>query len=297
MSEAGTPKEASSTAVADGNAGENKEAIPGKKAPGEETSENNGQNGHHSRRDKGLERVFKMHTKFAAEQTATNKLILETLQGLKGGLASNADKKPDIKDFEKPEEFATAIEEWSGREVERKAAAPKAPEKKAPAGEEPTELSDEQRVQVLSQKFGVDEEIAEAFVEAQAEASDRIPDFEEVVSDQKIPSSRTLSRLIIELGDADLQYHLSKRENRVITLELSKLKRSGDVLEKLKEIQAEIGENKGEGEEGARKGDPEAPITPVGSAKAPSRKSPAAQSADEYFAQRQAQVNKEKRLF
>jgi hypothetical protein len=108
-----------------------------------------------------------------------------------------------------------------------------------------------------------------------------------------------LSRLIVELGDADLQYHLSKRENRVKTLELAKLKRSGDVLEKLKEIQAEIAETAEGGEEGAapkKKPAADSPINPVGSTKVKHSKTPANESSDEYFNRRQKELDKTKRL-
>lgn len=286
-----TPKEASSTDVTQGNADE---AIPGKKAP---TPESNDDGEHRPvRRDKAVERLFKMQTKFMNEQNATNKLLLDNLQKLTS--TASAKKKPEFKDFDKPEDFANAIEEWSTGEVLRKASEPKQPvpgKESTPASGEQVELSGEERVKLLSQKFGVDEEVAEQFVEAQAEASERIPDFDEVVSDPKIPSSRTLSRLIIELGDPDLFYHLSLRANRVKTLELSKLKRSGDVLEKLKEIQAEIGEQD-TGTPRSREKDPEAPITPVGTARAKTKKSPADESQEEYFARRQAELNKSKRF-
>lgn len=284
-----TPKEASSGDVTQGNADE---AIPGKNAP---APENHDDSDHRpARRDKAVERLFKVQTKFMGEQAATNKLLLESIQKLTS--TASAKKKPEFKDFDKPEEFADAIEEWSGGEVLRKASETKpTPGKEAPpASGEATELSDEQRTQHLSQKFGVDEEVAEQFIEAQSEASERIPDFDEVVSDPKIPSSRTLSRLIIELGDADLFYHLSLRENRVKALALSKLKRSGDVLEQLKEIQAEIAGQ--DGTPRAREKDPEAPINPVGTSRLKTKKSPAQESQEEYFARRQAEINKSRRF-
>jgi hypothetical protein len=286
-----TPKEASSTDVTQGN---NEEAIGGKKVPATEGHEEPGQRP--QRRDKAVERLFKMQTKFMGEQGATNKLLLESIQKLTS--QSSAVKKPEFKDFDKPEEFADAIEKWSAGEVIRKASEPKQPvsgKESTPANGETVELSDEQRSQHLSQKFGLDEEVSEQFIEAQNDASERIPDFEEVVSDPKIPSSRTLSRLIIELGDADLYYHLSLRANRLKTLELSKLKRSGDVLEKLKEIQAEIAEQDPETPR-AREKDPEAPINPVGSSRVKTKKSPAQESQEEYFERRQAEINKSKRL-
>lgn len=284
-----TPKEASSADVTEGG---NENAIPGKSAPAAESHE---ESGGRPRRDKAVERLFKMQTKFMGEQGATNKLLLDAIQKLTS--TTSAKKKPEFKDFDKPEDFATAIEEWSTEEVVRKANEPKPAKKTEESGQgggEVKELSSEQRVQFLSERFGLDEEVSEQFVEAQEEASDRIPDFEEVVSDPKIPSSRILSRLIIELGDADLQYHLSKRENRLKALELSKLKRSGDVLEKLKEIQEEIAES-GDGP-GPREKDPEAPITPVNNSRNKTKKSPAQESQEEYFARRQAEINKTKRL-
>jgi hypothetical protein len=100
--------------------------------------------------------------------------------------------------------------------------------------------------------------------------------------------------LIIELGDADLFYHLSLRENRVKALALSKLKRSGDVLEQLKEIQAEIAGQ--DGTPRAREKDPEAPINPVGTSRLKTKKSPAQESQEEYFARRQAEINKSRRF-
>jgi len=285
----GTPAESSASVTTE----QQDTAIPGNREV--ETPEENGKL---SRRDKGLERMFKMHTKFVGEQQATNKLLLETPQKISGNVSASADKKPDIKDFEKPEEFAKAIEDWTGREVTRKASEPKKePSKKKGDEEEPVFVSDEQRAEILSQKFGLDIEITDDFVNQQALAAEKYVDFDEVVSDPKVPSSKIMSSAIIEQSDgAALQYFLSKRENRLKALELSKLKRSGDVLEKLKEIRELIGEDT-RAPAGAPKSDPDGPISPVNSSRAPDKKSPAKENSNEYFARRQQEVNKTKRLY
>ena len=239
-----------------------------------------------SRRDRGLERLFGTLHKHIANQEKFNSDVTTRLE--KGSLASEvaSDVRPTLETAgNDPEKLGADLAAWTLRDNDRKARKKEADKPRPNSGILPPEV----RAQSLSEKIGVDEEVALDFIEQQEDAKEAYPDFDKVVNNKDIPSSGILNKCIVESEyGAKIQYFLGKNKERAEVL--AKLTRTKDVVTELAKLELEIGSEDLNPDESIT------PISPVGGGRAPVKKSLEKMSTDDYMAQRQAELNKTRRF-
>jgi hypothetical protein len=239
-----------------------------------------------SRRDRGLERLFGTIHKHIAEQGKFNQEITSRLE--KGSLANEVarDPKPTLETSDNdPEKMGTELAAWTLRDNERKARKKEVDRPRPSSGPLPPEV----RAQSLSEKIGVDEEVALDFIEQQEDAKEIYSDFDKVVNNRAIPSSAILNKCIVESKQgAKIQYLLGKDQVRAEAI--AKLTRTKDVLIALEKLEEEVSSTDSDAEEEIT------PIAPVGGSRSQTRKPLEKMNSEDYFAVRQAELNKTRRF-
>lgn len=183
------------------------------------------------------------------------------------------DPRPNFDDYDSVQKFEQDYDRWARRQAQRE-------------------------TQAQPQTVPVEEQEAiDRIQNAAIEASDRYPDFEQVVYDPSLPLTQEMIRAASETESvADVLYHLGK--NREEAQRLSQLNGTSLVRE-MGRIEARLEaqkEQKGSGEQPAEgaSGAPE-PISTVGGSRAKRDPKPDEMSTEQWMRWRQEQINRKQR--
>jgi hypothetical protein len=151
------------------------------------------------RRDEGLERAFKLIGE-QKNDLAEIKQAIGTLANTHKAASDASDVRPKREDFGTDDEHLDALGDWRNRDKARKTdtaqrAAAAVEAEKNGAGKPKDERTAPERIAELT---GVSVDLAQDFIEQQAEARTRHKDFDEVVNNPNVRFSAPVARLVVE---------------------------------------------------------------------------------------------------
>jgi hypothetical protein len=152
-----------------------------------------------SRRDEGLERAFKLITE-QKNDIAEIKQAVGTLATTHKSASEASDVRPKREDFDTDDDHLDALGDWRVRDKARKTdtaqrAAAAVEAEKNGAGKPKDDRHPSERIAELT---GASVDLAQDFLEQQAEARTRHKDFDEVVNNPNIKFSAPVARLVVE---------------------------------------------------------------------------------------------------
>jgi hypothetical protein len=152
-----------------------------------------------SHRDQGLERAFKL---IGENNSALSEIkqTLGTLANTHKAASAASDVRPKREDFPTDDEHLDALADWRNRDKARKAdtaqAAAAAVEAAKNGGAPPKD--NKEPAERIAELTGVSVDLAQDFIEQQAEARQRHKDFDEVVNNPNVKLSAPVARLLVE---------------------------------------------------------------------------------------------------